>query len=130
MRHDPRPVQPSTVLALSRTLRAAPPSAASRRHPLLPLRAALCWKPGRDEGMVVSDRTKGCCSSDLNEPPRPTMTNLLNLTHTTLKSAIASKHGGGRAWAPYRSGRPVQVIRASGLRAANTRFRVSRPGPT
>ena len=33
--------------------------------------------------MVVSDRTKGCCSSDLNEPPRPTMTNLLNLTHTT-----------------------------------------------
>ena len=33
--------------------------------------------------MVISDRTKGCCSSDLNEPPRPTMTNLLNLTHTT-----------------------------------------------
>ena len=35
--------------------------------------------------MVISDRTKGCCSSDLNEPPHPnlTITNLLNLTHTT-----------------------------------------------
>ena len=38
--------------------------------------------------MVVSDRTKGCCSSDLNEPPRPTMTNLLNLTHTTQKYSV------------------------------------------
>ena len=28
-----------------------------------PLRAALCRKAGRDEGMVVSDRTKGCCLS-------------------------------------------------------------------
>ena len=43
--------------------------------------------------MVISDRTKGCCSSDLNEPPRPTMTNLLNLTHTTGRTgAIASKN--------------------------------------
>src|SRR5207302_359752 len=33
--------------------------------------------------MVISDRTKGCCSSDLNEPRTLTMTNLLNLTHTT-----------------------------------------------
>jgi hypothetical protein len=35
------------------------------------LRAALCRKAGRDEGMVISDRTKGCCSSHLNEPPHP-----------------------------------------------------------
>src|SRR3981081_853684 len=33
--------------------------------------------------MVISDRTKGCCSNDLNEPRTLTMTNLLNLTHTT-----------------------------------------------
>jgi hypothetical protein len=33
--------------------------------------------------MVISDRTKGCCSSDLNKPRTLTMTNLLNLTHTT-----------------------------------------------
>src|SRR3954464_2221211 len=31
----------------------------------------LCRKAGRDEGMVLSDRTKGCCSSDLNEPLHP-----------------------------------------------------------
>src|SRR3954469_20037392 len=31
----------------------------------------LCRRAGRDEGMVISDRTKGCCSSDLNEPPHP-----------------------------------------------------------
>src|ERR1700731_3428570 len=30
-----------------------------RRHPLLPLRAALCQEAGRDEGMAVFDRTKG-----------------------------------------------------------------------
>ena len=33
------------------------------------VRAALCRKAGRDEGMFISDRTKGCCSIDLNEPP-------------------------------------------------------------
>ena len=44
--------------------------------------------------MVISDPTKGCCCSDLNEPPRPTMTNLLNLTHTTLPAESgADKHG-------------------------------------
>jgi hypothetical protein len=33
--------------------------------------------------MVVSDRTKGCCSIDLNEPHHPHHDQLLNLTHTT-----------------------------------------------
>jgi hypothetical protein len=42
--------------------------------------------------MVISDRTKGCCSSDLNEPRTLTMTNLLNLTHTTPEAP--AKRGG------------------------------------
>src|SRR6516162_4167452 len=33
--------------------------------------------------MVISDRTKGCGSRDLNKPCTLTITNLLNLTHTT-----------------------------------------------
>jgi hypothetical protein len=40
--------------------------------------------------MVISDRTKGCCSSDLNEPRTLTMTNLLNLTHTTVLGWVAT----------------------------------------
>jgi hypothetical protein len=38
--------------------------------------------------MVVSDRTKGCCSIDLNEPHHPHHDQLLNLTHTTLNSPL------------------------------------------
>ena len=76
------------MLALSRTLRAGSAGAAAfAAASLTAVRAVLCRSAGRDEGMVISDRTKGCCSSDLNEPPRPTMTNLLNLTHTTLRAS-------------------------------------------
>src|SRR5437588_2245062 len=50
-------------------------------------------RAGRDEGMVISDRTKGCCSSDLNEPRTLTMTDLLNLTHTTHRSPAAFPDG-------------------------------------
>ena len=46
----PRPVQPSTVLARSR---ACPRKSGGRC-------AVLCRSAGRDEGMVVADRTKGC----------------------------------------------------------------------
>ena len=48
---DPRPVQPSTVLALSRTLR-----------------AALCQKAGRDEGMVPPIEQRDA-AIDLNQTP-------------------------------------------------------------
>jgi len=41
--------------------------------------------------MVISDRTKGCDSSDLNKPRTPTMTNLLNLTHTTRECDASPK---------------------------------------
>ena len=78
VRPDPRPVQPSTVLALSRTLRAGSAGAAAGAAASLTAAArGALPEAGRDEGMVISDRTKGCSSSDLNEPPRPTMTNLL-----------------------------------------------------
>ena len=82
MRPDPRPVQPRTVLAVSRT-----PSAGSAGDTAVAVAsltaAALGAVPeaGRDEGMVVSDRTKGCCYRP--EPNLLTMTNLLNLTHIT-----------------------------------------------
>jgi hypothetical protein len=39
-------------------------------------------KAGRDEGMVLPDRTKRCCfCAELSQSP--SMTDLLNLTHTT-----------------------------------------------
>jgi hypothetical protein len=59
---DPRPVQATTVLALATPLRAGFRRCCRSRGDILDCRgAALCRKPGRDEGMVVSDRTKGCC---------------------------------------------------------------------
>ena len=64
--------------------------------------------------MVVSDRTKGCCSSDLNEPPRPTMTNLLNLTHTTEPNWSART--GGRH--TRRTPTPSRVCSSSSTRVA------------
>ena len=63
MRPDSRPVQPSTVLARSRTLRAGFASAAAVAA--TSLTAAARGAPpedGRDEGIVLSDRTEGCCS--------------------------------------------------------------------
>jgi hypothetical protein len=60
---EPRPVQPSTVLALSRTLRAGFAGAAAfAAASLPPLRAALCQTAGRDEGMVLFRSNKGMSS--------------------------------------------------------------------
>src|SRR5262249_46350435 len=57
---DPFSLAPCS-LGQGRCAPAPPVPPPLRRHPLLPLRAALCQKAGRDEGMVISDRTKGCC---------------------------------------------------------------------
>jgi hypothetical protein len=69
---DRRPVQPSTVLARPRTLCAG--SAGAHRVRGASLTAAARGalpkgKSGRRDGR--SDRTRGCCSIDLNEPPHP-----------------------------------------------------------
>src|SRR5882724_3959736 len=43
--------------------------------------------------MVDSDRTKGCCYwPELNQPV--TMTNLLNLTHTTRRNRLSTSRDG------------------------------------
>jgi hypothetical protein len=40
--------------------------------------------------MVVSDRTKGCCSSDLNEPPHPNHDQFAELdAHNCCSSPVA-----------------------------------------
>src|SRR3954452_864529 len=49
----------------------------------------LCRKAGRDEGMVLSDRTKGCCSSDLNEPLHPNHDQFAELDAHNFESAAA-----------------------------------------
>src|SRR5438105_1602996 len=80
--------------------------------------------------MVISDRTNGCCSSDLNEPPTLTMTNLLNLTHTTTRRAEGRDQPGGiprveaRVRTQSRAALPPNLARvnAAAQQAAQTRF--------
>ena len=84
---DPRPVQPSAVLALSRTLRAGSADAAASAAASLTAtaRGALPeGRSGRKDGPARSN--KGMLL--LIEPnQRPlAMTNLLNLTHTTARA--------------------------------------------
>ena len=84
MRPDPRPVQPSTVLALSRTLRAGSAGAAAFAAASLTAaaRGALPeGRSGRRDGRFRSN--KGMLLIDLNEPHHPHHDQLLNLTHTT-----------------------------------------------
>jgi hypothetical protein len=54
----------------------------SLEHAWLPLRAAFYRKAGRDEGMVLANELKDVVM-DLSKPVPVSMTNLLNLTHTT-----------------------------------------------
>src|SRR5215469_8678613 len=86
VRPDLRSVQPSTVLARSRTLRAGSAGAADCAATSLTAAArGALPEAGRDEGMVISDRTKGYCYIDLKTHQHPLdRINLLNLTHTTL----------------------------------------------
>ena len=89
MRPDPRPVQPSTVLALSRTRRAGSAGAIACTAASLTAaaRGALPeGRSGRRDGRFRSNKGMGCRSSDLNQPRTLAMTNLLNLTHTTPKN--------------------------------------------
>src|SRR5580700_1143872 len=84
VRPDPRLVQPSTVLALSRTLRAG--SAGAAAFAAAPLTAAARGalpegRSGRRDGRFRSN--KGMLLIDLNEPHHPHHDQLLNLTHTT-----------------------------------------------
>ena len=84
MRPDPRLVQPSTVLALSRTLRAGSAGAAAFAAASLTAaaRGALPeGRSGRRDGRFRSN--KGMLLIDLNEPHHPHHDQLLNLTHTT-----------------------------------------------
>jgi hypothetical protein len=63
VRPDPGPVQPSTVLALSRTLRAGSAGAAAFAPASLTAAArGALPEAGRDEGMVVFRSNKGMCS--------------------------------------------------------------------
>ena len=90
MRPDPRPVQPSTVLALSRTLRAGSAGAAAFAAASLTgaARGALPeGRSGRRDGRFRSN--KGMLLIDLNEPHHPHHDQLLNLTHTTPDLGIA-----------------------------------------
>ena len=85
MRPDPRPVQPSTVLARSRTLRAGSAGAAAKAAASLTA-AARGALPNRQVG------TKGwsCpieqrdANFDLSSAGPPPMTDLLNVAHTTI----------------------------------------------
>ena len=84
MRPHPRLVQPSTVLALSRTLRAG--SAGDAAFAAASLTAAARGalpegRSGRRDGRFRSN--KGMLLIDLNEPHHPHHDQLLNLTHTT-----------------------------------------------
>src|SRR5580692_7311876 len=84
VRPDPDPVQPSTVLALSRTLRAGSAGAAAFAAASLTAaaRGALPeGRSGRRDGRFRSN--KGMLLIDLNEPHHPRHDQLLNLTHTT-----------------------------------------------
>src|SRR5580700_5652064 len=84
VRPDPRLVQPSTVLALSRTLRAGSAGAAAFAAASLTAaaRGALPeGRSGRRDGRFRSN--KGMLLIDLNEPHHPHHDQLLNLTHTT-----------------------------------------------
>src|SRR5262249_14315614 len=96
VRPDLRPVQPSTGLARSRTLRAG--SAADADWAATSLTAAARGalpEAGRDEGMVISDRTKGYCYIDLKTHQHPLdRINLLNLTHTTVPLKPGNAGGG------------------------------------
>ena len=86
---EPRPVQHSTVLALSRTLRAGSAGAAACAAASLTAaaRGALPdGRSGRRDG-PSPDRTKGWLLNS-TQPRSLTMTNLLNLTHTT-RSAVS-----------------------------------------
>jgi hypothetical protein len=90
VRPDPRLVQPSTVLALSRTLRAGSAGAAAFAAASLTAaaRGALPeGRSGRRDGRFRSN--KGMLLIDLNEPHHPHHDQLLNLTHTTcLRAAV------------------------------------------
>jgi hypothetical protein len=85
VRPDPDPVQPSTVLALSRTLRAGSAGAAAFAAASLTAaaRGALPeGRSGRRDGRFRSN--KGMLLIDLNEPHLSRHDQLLNLTHTTV----------------------------------------------
>src|ERR1700732_3223091 len=66
---DLRLVQPSTVLALSRTLRAGSAGAAAFAAASLTAAARGALPAGRDEGMVLPIEQRDAALVDLNEPP-------------------------------------------------------------
>src|SRR5207248_2541270 len=81
---DPRPVQPSTVLALSRTLRAGSAGAAAFAAASLTAAVRGALPEGRSGRRDVRFRSnKGMLLIDLNEPHHSHHDQLLNLTHTT-----------------------------------------------
>jgi hypothetical protein len=76
---DPRPVQPSTVLARSRTLRAG--SAGAAVAAAAAARGAVRGQVGtKGWSLSIEQRDVAFALSSASPPP---MTDLLNLTHTT-----------------------------------------------
>ena len=83
---DPRPVQPSAVLARSRDAARRLRRCRRSRGGILDCRCARRSATNQvgSKGWSFPIEQRDAPLSDLNEPPPPTITNLLNLTHTTV----------------------------------------------